>query len=59
MPKFAALYAVLGIALTPIAGGIPEVNASVLVTPAIQSGSTASKPIFCSLFLRSPLCADK
>lgn len=60
MPKCIALYAVLGIALAPIASGIPEVGSSIiLITPSIHLSSAASKPTLCCLFLNLPLCVNK
>lgn len=60
MPKRIALYAVLGIALAPIASGIPEVgSSSILITPSIHLSSTASKPILCYLFPKLPQCVNK
>ena len=59
MPKRIALYAVLGIALAPIASGIPEVGSSILITPSIHLSSAASKPILCRLFPNLPLCINK
>lgn len=60
MPKFIALYAVLGIALAPIASGIPEVGSSnILATASTCSSSAASKPILCYLFPNLPLCVNK
>lgn len=59
MPKFIALYAVLGIALAPIASGVPETGTTILATAPTHSSSTASKLILCYLFPKLPLCVNK